>query len=118
MSTSSWLTWAEDSFLAVNGFPGLEPAEGRGDRPRLCFQPIGDHAKSVVEKERWNDRLVGLDLIIGLADGSVLIRRVLKFYHHQRQAVDKEDHIGPFVLVVFDDRKLIYGKENIVFSGF
>ena len=57
---------------------------------------------------------LGFDLIIGLADCSVLIRRVLEFDHHQRQAVDKEEHIGPFVLITLDNGKLIYGVEDII----
>ena len=60
-----------DSLLAVDGFPGLKTAEGRGNSAGSGFQAIRNYAKSIVEKERRNHRFVGLYLVVGFADGGL-----------------------------------------------
>lgn len=52
----------------------------------------------------------------GRGDGRVFISRVFQFDHDQRQAIDKQNQVRPFVDAVFHNRKLV-DRQKIVALG-
>ncbi len=67
----------------------------------------------------WNSEgnifLVGLDLVLGVFQGSVGVGGIFEFEQHQRQSVDVNHRIGPAVFLVFNDGELADGDKFIAF---
>ncbi len=101
--------------LAIRGFPRHETAQTRRQRSGFGFESVGYDQQAVVVEQAGNDRFIGLQLLVGRVDGGVFIDRVLEFDHHQWKAIDKQDHVGTLVLVVFDHGELIGDDELVVF---
>ena len=70
-----------------------------------------------MEKRVGSSRLVGLELLPGRPQGGVLIRRVLEFNDAQRQAVDKQHHVGPAGVLILGDCELV-DRQPVVAGGF
>jgi hypothetical protein len=51
--------------------------------------------------------LVGLELVVGVLDGGVLVGHVLQLDDRERQTVDEHHQVGPPVVVALDDRELV-----------
>src|SRR5205807_9477367 len=54
--------------------PGLEPLPARAQRADARLHAVGDHERRIGGEERWDLRLVGLELVERRPDGRVLVR--------------------------------------------
>jgi len=107
-------SWGD--FLAIDGAPWHEPVPAGGESPAPGLQAVGNHKQLVVDEETGDIAFVCLKLVEGVADGGLLISRVLELDHAQGQAIDKNYYVRPPVSAVLDDRELIDGKPVVVFQ--
>ena len=105
-------------YFSVRCFPGHEAGESCGDGTGFCFQAIGNYHKAVIGKQAGNCLLVGLELFECRPDSCVFIRRVFQFNDHERQAIDKENLIRPFIDIVFNNGELVGNDKVIIFRIF
>ena len=57
---------------------------------------------------------VGFELLIGGFEGGVFVYCIFEFDDDEGDAVDEEDEVGAFVVVVFDDGELVGDDEFVV----
>ncbi|MCY1294178.1 hypothetical protein D9M70_434640 [compost metagenome] len=79
----------------VNGAPASEAFRIRRQRAHTRLAAIGNHQDLVVLEHIRDLFLVSLNLLEGLPDIGIHVRRILQFQQHQRQAVDEQDDVGP-----------------------
>jgi len=72
------------------------------------------HQHLVVGEDQGYVVLVGLELLEGGLDSSLLVYRVLEFYNCQGQAVYEDHNVRPPVLLALDDDELVYGQELVI----
>ena len=85
----------------------------RRDRPRLSHPLIAHHTKSVINKERRNLLHIVTQLCISFRHVRILTRGRFELDHHQRQSIDKYDHIRtPYRVPI--DRPLISDRKPIM----
>ena len=99
--------------FSVGWFPGHEAAKTRRNGTRLGFQTIRNDHKTIVSKQAGDDGFVGFYLFESRMDGGVFVRGIFELNQHQRNAIDKEQDIGPFVVAIFNDGELV-GDDKIV----
>ena len=87
--------------------PGLEPFPPGGQRADARFDSVRDQQGRVHAEQRRQFGLIGLELLPGGPDGRVFVCRVLEFDDPERQAVDEQHHIGPALVLILNNRKLI-----------
>lgn len=99
---------------AVLGFPGHEAVLARGNGARLGGGHVAHDADLIVDEQGRN--LMHIIPQLAVCGGSIgfLTGRRFQLHDHQRQAVDKQDNIGPF-FAVLNDRPLVDGSKAVVF---
>ena len=100
--------------FAINGAPRHEAFLVRADRADARLQAVGNNQHGVVDEQRRDLLLVGLELRERLPDVGVLIRRILQLDDAQRQAVDENHHVGPPVVLAFDHGELVHHEPVVV----
>ena len=103
--------WSQ--FPAIHSTPGHETLLIRGERARAGIHAITGNHDCIVGKKRRNLVLVGLQLIVGIRDIHNFIRHILQLDDHQRQAIDKDNHIGTFLDAILNHGKLIHCQEIV-----
>ena len=100
--------------LAGDGAPGLEPfpPSGEGAEPGLDAVRYGEHR--IEGEQRGQLRLVGPELLPGVTEGGVLVRRVLELDDGERQAVDEQHDVGAALVVALDHCELVDGEPVVV----
>ena len=85
---------------AVLGLPLHEAVFPGSDGARLGNREVAHHANLIIDKKRRD--LVHVIAQLAVCVGSVGLRpgRGFQLHHHQRQAVDKQDHIRPLLAVL------------------
>ena len=100
--------------LARDRAPRLEPLPARAERTDARLDSVRNQQRLVVSEQRLNLGLVGLQLLIGIPDRRVLVRRILQLHNTEWKPVDEDDHIRSPVVFVFDDGELIDGEPVVV----
>ena len=100
--------------VALDRPPRLEPFLVGRQRADAGLQPVGDDQHLVVDEQRRDLLLVGLQLVEGVPDRGVLVAGVLQFDHAQRQAVDEHHDVGPAVVPGLDHRELVDHQPVVV----
>ena len=98
---------------AVLGLPLHEAVLAGGDGARLGGSQVAHDAHLIVDEQRRNLVHVVAQLPVGSGGVRLLAGGGLELHHHQRQAVDKQHHVGPF-LAVFHHRPLVDGGKAVV----
>ena len=75
--------------------------------PGPCLVPVRDHQRLVHGEQPRQLGLVRLELLPRRPDGGVLVRRVLKLDHAQRQPVHKQNHVRPARVPVLRNGELV-----------
>ena len=97
--------------------PGLEPLPSGGQRANARFDSVRDQQGRVHGKQRRQFGLIGLELLPGGPDGRVFVCRILEFDHPERQAVDEQQHIGPALVLILNNRQLIDRQPVVIGMG-
>ena len=99
---------------------------GRNTRPRheaffvsadgadARLQAVGNNQHRVVDEQRRDLLLVGLELCERLPDVGVFIRRIFQFNDAKRQAVDENHHIGTAVDLAFNHGELVHHEPVVI----
>ncbi|OPZ24834.1 MAG: hypothetical protein BWZ00_01920 [Bacteroidetes bacterium ADurb.BinA174] len=104
--------------FSVGRFPGHKTAESRRNSSRFGFQPIGNNHKTVVNKKRRNQGFISLYLSECRTNGCIFIGSIFQFDDYQRNAVNKQNNIGSFGMVVFHNGKLVDNQKIVVIRIF
>ncbi len=96
---------------------GLNPLAPRGQRPDARFHAVGNDQQRVVCEQRWQFRLVGLELLERRPDRRILVRSVLQLKQYQRQAVHEQHDVRPARVPVLAYRELIHRYPVVVFGS-
>ena len=115
-SPRAWVTGAR--LFAVNGAPEVEAFLVGGDGADAGLDAVGDDQGGVVGEKAGGLGLVGLELVVRVTNGGVLVGGVLEFDDGQGQAVDENDDVGPALDVVFDNRELVDNEPVVGFGVF
>ncbi len=102
---------------AIHRAPWQEPIPAGGQRPRSGLHTIGNHQQLVVAEEVGNLLLVGLELIVGLAQGGLFVGRVFKLNHRQRESVNEHHDIRPAHMLARHHGELIHRQPVVVFRA-
>ena len=78
----------------VDAAPALKPLEAGGERTEAGVVAVGDDEGFVVDEEVGDLVFVGLQLVVGVEDGCVLVGGVLQLEDGEGQAVDEKDDVG------------------------
>ena len=101
--------------FAVNRAPRHEAFLVRADRADARLQAVGNNQHRVVDEQRRDLLLVGLELRERLPDVGVFVRRIFQFNDAQRQAVDENHHVRAAVVLAFDHRELVHHQPVVIF---
>jgi hypothetical protein len=102
--------------LAGDGPPRLEPLCPRREGADAGFDAIGDDEHGVEGEQGGKFRLVGLELVERAPEGRVLVRGVLEFEEHKRQAVHEQHHVRTAGVLGLGNRELV-DREPVVGVG-
>ena len=100
--------------LPGNGAPGFEPLPPGGEGTDASLDPVGDHEHVVHGKQGGQCGFVGLELLPSCPEGGVFIRRVLELDDAQRQAVDKQHHVGSAGVLILGNGELVDRQPVVV----
>ena len=98
---------------AILGLPLHEAVLAGGDGARLGGGQVAHDAHLIVDEQRRNLVHVVAQLPVGGGGIRLLAGGGLELHHHQRQAVDKQHHVGP-LLAVFHHRPLVDDYKAVV----
>ena len=73
----------------------------------MRLNPVRDHKHLVHGEKRRQLGLVGLELLPSGSDGRVFVYRILELNHPEWQAVDKQHHVEPAVVLILCDGELV-----------
>ena len=99
---------------AVLGFPGHEAVLARGNGARLGGGHVTHDADLIVDEQGRNLMHVVPQLAVSGGSIGFLAGGRFQLHDHQRQAVDKQDNVGP-LFAIFNDRPLVDSCEAVVF---
>ena len=103
-------------FLSADRAPRLEPLPPGRERPGAGERAVGGDEQLVQGEEAGDALLVGLELLPGVVDGRVLVRRVLQLDDPEGQAVQEQDDVGAVGVLVLGDGELV-DREPVVGRG-
>ena len=89
---------------------GLNHSRACGERTDAGLDPVGDDERLVHAEQCGQLGLVGLELVPGGPDGSVLVGWVFEFDDGEEQAVDEEHNVWAAFVLVFGDGELVDGE--------
>ena len=98
---------------AILGLPLHEAVLAGGDGARLGGGQVAHDAHLIVDEQGRNLVHVVAQLPVGGGGVRLLAGGGLELHHHQRQAVDKQYHVGP-LLAVFHHRPLVDDYKAVV----
>ena len=100
--------------FAGNRAPGLEPFPFTGERTDPSLDPIRSDQCGVEGEQLREFRLVGLELLPGRPDSSLLICWILDLDQTERQAVDEQHDIRPTFVLALDNGELVDRQPVVV----
>ena len=84
--------------------------------PDAGLDAVGDHEHVVHGEQAGQFRFVGLKLLPGRPEGSVLVRWILELDDAQRQAIEEQHHVGPAIVLILCDGELV-DRQPVVAVG-
>jgi hypothetical protein len=102
--------------IARDGSPRLEPLRPGSEGADAGFHAVGDDERRVEREQGGQFRLVGLELVERAPEGRVLVRGVLEFDEHERQAVHEQYHVRTARVLGLAYRELV-DREPVVGVG-